>query len=91
MKAKIHLESHRSKQKNEPKTIFFFFSQTSGAVILRYFEHGIIINNKKFKSNCNFAFVPALDKQIQAQKTPKFFIIMLDRIFLQIFALSNII
>jgi hypothetical protein len=38
------------RQQNEPKTMFCIFFKTTRPVIVRYFEQGVIINNKKFKS-----------------------------------------
>jgi len=35
------------------------------SVIVRYFEQGVTINNKTFKSNCLYSLLNALNKQRQ--------------------------
>ena len=51
------------RQQNEPKTLFCIFLKTTRPVIVRYFEQGFTINNKKFKSNCLYPLLNALNKQ----------------------------
>jgi len=56
-----NLKTVVQRQQNEPKTMFCIFFKTTGPV--RYFEQGLTINNKTFKSDCLYPLVNPLNKQ----------------------------
>jgi hypothetical protein len=58
-----NLKTVVQRQQNEPKTMFCIFFKTTRPVIVRYFEQGVTINNKTFKSNCLYPLLNPLNKQ----------------------------